>query len=208
MSQRYIKKRKSQLTYIVHKDGKSRKVTKSFKRESPGISTDTDQRGETTANDDVIIDGVQIQVPEENARSLAALEEAPSCDQKKYEKTKYKRLENWAEVSKKLYQKGLQKQYLTGSTCNQCNIDTTDLYRCIDCINYHATCLPCLEKRHEFPHLHIFEKWMVTSKTIYESLLYYIPYIFWSLLPVHRGNQFTIDFRNSLSVSSKKRRSQ
>ncbi|XP_052086482.1 uncharacterized protein LOC127723773 [Mytilus californianus] len=160
MSHRYIKKRKSQVTYIVHKDGKSRKVTKSFKRESPGISTDTDQRGETTANDDVIFDGVQIQVPEENVRSLAALEEAPSCDQKKYEKAKYKRLENWAEVSKKLYQKGLQKQYLTGSTCNQCNIDTTDLYRCIDCINYHATCLPCLEKRHEFPHLHIFEKWM------------------------------------------------
>lgn len=78
-----------------------------------------------------------------------------------YEKAKYKRLENWAEVSKKLYQKGLQKQYLTVSTCSQCDIHTTDLYRCIDCINYQATCLPCLEKRHEFPHLHIFEKWMV-----------------------------------------------
>ncbi|XP_063436990.1 uncharacterized protein LOC134718419 [Mytilus trossulus] len=26
-----------------------------------------------------------------------------------------------------LYQKGLQKQYLTGSTCKQCNINTTDL---------------------------------------------------------------------------------
>jgi hypothetical protein len=56
-----------------------------------------------------------------------------------YEKAEYKRLENWAEVSKKLYQKGLQKQYLTVSTCSQCDIDTTDLYRCIDCINYHMS---------------------------------------------------------------------
>ncbi|CAG2236403.1 unnamed protein product [Mytilus edulis] len=165
MSHRYIKKRKSQFTYIVHKDGKSQKVTKSFKRESAGVSTDTDQKSETTctANNDLSIDGVQIRAQEDNASSCSAkLEEehVPSCDQKKYEKAKYKRLENWAEVSKKLYQKGLQKQYLTGSTCKQCNIDTTDLYRCIDCINYHATCLPCLKKRHEFPHLHIFEKWM------------------------------------------------
>ncbi|VDI53113.1 Hypothetical predicted protein [Mytilus galloprovincialis] len=68
----YIKKRKSQLTYIVHKDGKSQKVTKLFKRESPGISTDTDKRGETTANNDLIIDGVQLQVQEDNARSWSA----------------------------------------------------------------------------------------------------------------------------------------
>lgn len=37
----YIKKRKLQLTYIVHQDGKEKKVTKSYRPESAGVSTDT-----------------------------------------------------------------------------------------------------------------------------------------------------------------------
>jgi len=82
MSHRYVKKRKSQSTYIVHKDGKSKKVTKSFKPDPSGISTDFDQKGEITANDEQIVDVVQVPVLEENARSLTPLEEAPTCDQK------------------------------------------------------------------------------------------------------------------------------
>lgn len=152
----YIRKRKSQLTYIVHTNGRSKKVTKSFVPNS-GTSNEVEETADVINN---TISPINTTSTDENACTSTPSEDVSPNDQKKYEKAKYKRLENWADLGDKLYQKGLEKNFLNNSTCSHCQIDTSDLYRCIDCINYHATCLPCLQRRHDFPHLHIFEKWM------------------------------------------------
>ena len=77
MSHRYVKKRKSQFSYVIHNNGKSKKVTKSFKPNLPSTSNDLDQKEDTTenANAALIVDYAQTAVVEVN---LTPSEEASS----------------------------------------------------------------------------------------------------------------------------------
>ncbi|XP_063399129.1 uncharacterized protein LOC134683743, partial [Mytilus trossulus] len=75
-----------------------------------------------------------------------------------YEKKKDGSLQDWKNISNQLYECFLSTEYLSNCNCHDCE-ESSQLYRCVDCCPWEAVCGNCLQKRHQFPHLHIFEAW-------------------------------------------------
>ncbi|XP_071180734.1 uncharacterized protein [Mytilus edulis] len=142
-----MRKRGRPSTFYTFENGRSRKQTKIIKVE--------DTKLHVPPIPDVIEEQKIETEPEPTSSTSTDIEEVSG-----YTKAKTQRLENWGGIYKKLVAVGLEQNAVTELTCNDCGINTIDLFRCIDCISTPVLCFDCLEERHKHPHLHIFEKWM------------------------------------------------
>ena len=83
--------------------------------------------------------------------------------QQRYTKCKESRLEEWLKLRETFINVGIQAHVITDHTCNICLKETEQLFRCQDCATWEKCCENCLQARHNYPHLHLFEAWQVRN---------------------------------------------
>ncbi|CAC5411692.1 unnamed protein product [Mytilus coruscus] len=67
-------------------------------------------------------------------------------------------LQDWKNISKQLYECFLFTAFLHNRNCLDCD-ESSQLYKYIDCCPWEAVCGNYLQKRQQFPYLHIVEGW-------------------------------------------------
>lgn len=88
---------------------------------------------------------------------------------KVYSSAKTNRLDNWTQLRQAFLETAVEMECPNTQQCCLYGIEDTDLYtcyRCIDCSSWLHMCLECLRNKHSLPHLHMFEKWMVSKFTL------------------------------------------
>ncbi|CAG2230114.1 unnamed protein product [Mytilus edulis] len=66
--------------------------------------------------------------------------------------------QDWSDIRDEMYEAFISSEAQSTDTCNKCE-KKSQLFKCIDCTPWEIVCEDCLERRHQYPHLHMFEAW-------------------------------------------------
>ncbi|XP_052069255.1 uncharacterized protein LOC127708425 [Mytilus californianus] len=80
-----------------------------------------------------------------------------------YVSLKDQRLQDWSDIRDEMYEAFISSEAPSTDTCHECE-KKSQLFKCIDCTPWEMVCEDCLERRHQYPHLHMFEAWRVSKQ--------------------------------------------
>lgn len=85
-----------------------------------------------------------------------------STGKRTYLSLKEQRLHDWSTIRDDMYEAFISTEAPSTVSCHECNKEA-QLFKCIDCTPWEMVCEDCLYRRHQYPHLHMFEAWRVSN---------------------------------------------
>ncbi|XP_063442474.1 uncharacterized protein LOC134722776 [Mytilus trossulus] len=160
-----IRKRKVFLSARFHSGKSSKKVV--FSKHFRGVKADEGEVsdlqhhaksfGETSTSLSSVL---SVAMPGSSAIEEMMNEIQPDAETGKrtYLSLKEQRLHDWSTIRDDMYEAFISTEAPSTVSCHECNKEA-QLFKCIDCTPWEMVCEDCLYRRHQYPHLHMFEAW-------------------------------------------------
>ncbi|VDI78769.1 Hypothetical predicted protein [Mytilus galloprovincialis] len=160
-----IRKRKAFLSARFHSGKSSKKVV--FSKHFRGVKADEGEVsdlqhhaksfGETSTSLSSVL---SVAMPGSSAIEEMMNEIQPDAETGKrtYLSLKEQRLHDWSTIRDDMYEAFISTEAPSTVSCHECNKEA-QLFKCIDCTPWEMVCEDCLYRRHQYPHLHMFEAW-------------------------------------------------
>lgn len=108
-----------------------------------------------------------------------------STGKRTYLSLKEQRLHDWSTIRDDMYEAFISTEAPSTVSCHECNKEA-QLFKCIDCTPWEMVCEDCLYRRHQYPHLHMFEAWRVSNTYCLNFFFYEIMFVqfkeIWNIL--------------------------
>ncbi|XP_071124793.1 uncharacterized protein [Mytilus edulis] len=160
-----IRKRKAFLSAKFHSGKSSKKVV--FSKHFRGVKADEGEVsdlqhhaksfGETSTSLSSVL---SVAMPGSSAIEEMMNEIQPDAKTGKrtYLSLKEQRLHDWSTIRDDMYEAFISTEAPSTVSCHECKKEA-QLFKCIDCTPWEMVCEDCLYRRHQYPHLHMFEAW-------------------------------------------------